>query len=226
MKRHWKKLALLAVLVAAAVAVRLAGLDEYLSFEALKANRGALKAYVDAHLVSMAAVFIGVYAASVTLSVPGAWLLTIAGGFLFGAFGGTVLVNAGATAGATGAFLTARYVLGGWMQGRWGEKLAAFNEEIARNGISYLFTLRLIPVFPFFLVNFLVGLTRVPLGTFVWTTSIGIIPGSFVYAYAGSRLVTLESPGDIVSPGILLALALLGLLAALPAIVEKLRKRK
>jgi uncharacterized membrane protein YdjX (TVP38/TMEM64 family) len=226
LKRHWKKIAILAALVAAVVAVRLAGLDDYLSFEALKSNRDELKTYVDAHLGSMAAAFVGFYAVSVTLSAPWAWLLTIAGGFLFGAVGGTVLVNAGATAGATGAFLSARYVLGGWIQERWGEKLSAFNDEIARNGTSYLFTLRLIPVFPFFLVNFLVGLTRVPLGTFVWTTAVGIIPGSFVYAYAGSRLVTLESPGDIVSPGILLALALLGLLAALPAIVEKLKKRK
>ena len=119
-------------------------------------------------------------------------------------------VNIGATCGAVLAFLSARYLLGSRLQESYGAQLAKFNGEMERNGVRYLLTLRLIPVFPFFLVNFLSGLTRVHLSTFTWTTAAGIIPGTVVFAYAGHQLETVHSVGDIFTGKVLSAFLLLG----------------
>lgn len=223
MRLPWKKIALASAALAVFAVLRLSGAGELISFENLQANRDRLLAFVDAHYALSALAYVIVYVAAVALSVPGAAVLTLAGGFAFGAVAGTLLVNVGATAGAALVFLAARYLLGGWVQKRYGERLAAFNAEIERNGARYLLTLRLIPLFPFFLINLMAGLTTVRFTTFVWTTAAGIIPGSFVYAYAGSRLSVIDSPADIVSWKVLSALVLLGALALVPVAREKLR---
>ncbi|MBP7603012.1 MAG: TVP38/TMEM64 family protein [Spirochaetes bacterium] len=223
MRLPWKKIALAWAALAVLAVLRLSGAGELISFENLQANRGRLLAFVDAHYALSALAYVIVYVAAVALSMPGAAVLTLAGGFAFGAGAGTLLVNVGATAGAALVFLAARYLLGGWVQKRYGERLAAFNAEIERNGARYLLTLRLIPLFPFFLINLMAGLTTVRFTTFVWTTAAGIIPGSFVYAYAGSRLSVIDSPADIVSWKVLSALVLLGALALVPVAREKLR---
>lgn len=225
MRLPWKKIALASAALAVFAVLRLSGAGELISFENLQANRDRLLAFVDAHYALSALAYVIVYVAAVALSVPGAAVLTLAGGFAFGAVAGTLLVNVGATAGAALVFLAARYLLGGWVQKRYGERLAAFNAEIERNGARYLLTLRLIPLFPFFLINLMAGLTTVRFTTFVWTTAAGIIPGSFVYAYAGSRLSVIDSPADIVSWKVLSALVLLGALALVPVAREKLRGR-
>ncbi len=225
MRLPWKKIALASAALAVLAVLRLSSAGELISFENLQANRDRLLAFVDAHYAFSALAYIAVYVAAVALSVPGAAVLTLAGGFAFGAVAGTLLVNVGATAGAALVFLAARYLLGDWVQKRYGERLAAFNAEVERNGARYLLTLRLIPLFPFFLINLLAGLTTVRFTTFVWTTAAGIIPGSFVYAYAGSRLSVIDSPGDIVSWKVLSALVLLGALALVPVAREKLRGR-
>ena len=225
MRLPWKKIALAWAALAVLAVLRLSGEGELISFENLQANRGRLLAFVDAHYALSALAYVIVYVAAVALSMPGAAVLTLAGGFAFGAVAGTLLVNVGATAGAALVFLAARYLLGGWVQKRYGERLAAFNAEIERNGARYLLTLRLIPLFPFFLINLMAGLTTVRFTTFVWTTAAGIIPGSFVYAYAGSRLSVIDSPADIVSWKVLSALVLLGALALVPVAREKLRGR-
>ncbi len=225
MRLPWKKIALAWAALAVLAVLRLSGAGELISFENLQANRGRLLAFVDAHYALSALAYVIVYVAAVALSMPGAAVLTLAGGFAFGVVAGTLLVNVGATAGAALVFLAARYLLGGWVQKRYGERLAAFNAEIERNGARYLLTLRLIPLFPFFLINLMAGLTTVRFTTFVWTTAAGIIPGSFVYAYAGSRLSVIDSPADIVSWKVLSALVLLGALALVPVAREKLRGR-
>ena len=197
-------------------------LGRFLSLDALKANRDQLLAFTEANFGTAAALFVVAYAAVVGLSLPGAAIMTLAGGFLFGSLLGTALVNLGATTGATLAFLAARYLLKDWVEHKFGAKLASFQEGFANNAFSYLMTLRLIPLFPFFLVNMVSGLTRVNVGTYVGATALGIIPGSFVYAYAGRQLGTINSLKEIASPNVLLAFCLLGALALVPIIYKKL----
>lgn len=197
-----------------------------LSFEYLKQNRDRLLAYTHANYATAVLIFIGVYIAQTAFSLPGGLILTLAGGFLFGSILGTVFVNIGATTGATLAFLAARYVLRDWVEDKFGRKLEAIQSGFAQNAASYLLTLRLIPLFPFFLVNLASGITRVKTGVYVASTALGIIPGSFVYAYAGRQLGGIDSPSEIASPRVLLAFVFLGVLALAPVAYKKLKARR
>ena len=199
-------------------------LGHYLSLESLKENRDTLLAYTASHYEIAAAAFIFVYIVQTAFSLPGGAILTLTGGFLFGSLMGTLFVNIGATAGATLAFLAARYLLHDWVEHKFGDRLGTIQEGFANNAFSYLMTLRLIPAFPFFLVNLVSGLTRVNLGTYVLATSVGIIPGSFVFAFAGRQLGTINSLSEIASPPVLLAFTLLGLLALMPVAYQKWKK--
>lgn len=201
-------------------------LGKYLSLDALKANRDALLAFTDAHYATAVALFIGSYCLVVAVSLPGAVFMTLAGGFLFGSVLGTVYVNLGATTGSTLAFLAARYLLRDWVEAKFGSRIGAIQDGFSKNAFSYLMTLRLIPLFPFFLVNLVSGLTRVKLATYVAATAIGIIPGSFVYAYGGRQLGTINSLKEIASPNVLLAFTLLGLLALVPVFYRKLSAKQ
>jgi len=201
-------------------------LGRYLSLDSLKANRDSLLVFTEAHYAVSVAIFIGAYCLLVAASLPGAVFFTLAGGFLFGSALGTVYVNLGATSGATLAFLSARYLLRDWVEGKFGSRLAPIQEGFANNAFSYLMTLRLIPLFPFFIVNMVSGLTRVSLVTYVTATAIGIIPGSFVFAYAGRQLGTINSLKEIASPNVLIAFTLLGLLALVPIVYQRLTAEK
>lgn len=201
-------------------------LGQYLSLDGLKSNRDKLLAFADANYAAAVALFIAAYCVVVAASLPGAAIMTLAGGFLFGSVLGTVYVNLGATSGATLAFLVARYLLRDWVESKFGSRLGPIQEGFANNAFSYLMTLRLIPLFPFFVVNMVSGLTRVGLATYVAATAIGIIPGSFVYAYAGRQLGTINSLKEIASPNVLVAFTLLGLLALVPIVYQKLAARK
>lgn len=196
-------------------------LDAYLTLETVKANRDRLLVFTDGHRPAAVAGFVVTYCLVTGLSLPGATMLTLVGGFLFGSLWGTVLVNLGATSGTTLAFLTARYLLRGWVEQKFGRKLGPIQEGFAKNAFSYLVTLRLVPLFPFFLVNLVSGLTRVRLGTYVIATALGIIPGSFVYTYAGRQLGTINSLKEIASPSVILAFTLLGLLALVPMLYRR-----
>lgn len=196
-------------------------LGRYLSLDALKANRDQLLAFTEVNYSTSVAVYVLAYCTVVGLSLPGGAIMTLAGGFLFGSVLGTLYVNVGATVGATLAFLVARYLLRDWVEQQFGSRLGAIQEGFSRNAFSYLLTLRLIPLFPFFLVNMVSGLTRVRVGTYVAATSLGIIPGSFVFAYAGRQLGTINSLKEIVSPNVLMALTLLGLLALAPLLYKR-----
>lgn len=196
-------------------------LGRFLSLTALKENRDSLLAFTEANFAAAVGIFIAAYAIVTGLSLPGAVILTLAGGFLFGALGATLFVNIGATTGATLAFLTARYLLRDTVEQKFGKWLGPFQEGFAKNAFSYLLTLRLIPLFPFFMVNLVSGLTRVSVGTYVAATALGIIPGSFVYAYAGRQLGAINSLKEIASPNVIGAFVLLGLLALVPAIYKR-----
>jgi len=201
-------------------------LGRFLSLTALKENRDSLLVFTEANLLAAVGIFIVTYAVVTGLSLPGAVILTLAGGFLFGAVGATLCVNVGATTGATLAFLTARYLLRDTVERKLGKWLGPFQEGFAKNAFSYLLTLRLIPLFPFFVVNLVSGLTRVNVGTYVAATAIGIIPGSFVYAYAGRQLGTINSLKEIASPNVIGAFVLLGLLALVPVVYKRVTAKR
>ena len=200
-------------------------LGRFLSLESLKANRDQLLAFTGANYTAAVGLFILLYIAVTGLSLPGATILTLAGGFVFGAVPATLYVNIGATTGATLAFLAARYVLRDWVEQKFGKWLEPLQQGFAKNAFSYLLTLRLIPLFPFFVVNLVSGLTRVSVGTYVAATAFGIIPGSFVYAYAGRQLGTINSLKEIASPQVLGAFVLLGAFALAPILYKKLSVR-
>jgi uncharacterized membrane protein YdjX (TVP38/TMEM64 family) len=196
-------------------------LGRFLSLEALKDNRDRLLAFTNENYAGAVALFILAYVTVTGLSLPGATILTLGGGFLFGTVLATVFVNVGATTGATLAFLAARYLLRDSVERKFGKWLEPLQQGFAQNAFSYLLTLRLIPLFPFFVVNLVSGLTRMNVGTYAGATALGIIPGSFVYAYAGRQLGTINSLREIASPHVIGAFILLGILALAPILYKK-----
>jgi len=224
--RHSGKIALLILLVFLIILARVAGISAYLSFDSLNRNKYILENFVRERYFFSVALYIAAYVIVTALSIPGATVLTLLGGFLFGVLLGAIYTNAGATIGAAIAFLFARYIIGEWVQKKYKDRLQRFNDEMSRNGHAYLLTLRLIPAFPFFLINFFAGLTNIPIRTFIWTTALGIIPGSMVYSFAGSQLHAIKSADDILSLKMILSLSLLWLLILFPVIFKKIKERK
>ena len=225
MTRRNKQILLLLVVVALVVTARYAGVGEYLSLDSLRRHREALEQFVEERYLASAVSYIIVYILSTALSVPGAAVLTMAGGFLFGTLPGVIYSNVGATGGAIINFLLARYIAGGWLQNKYAGQLEKFNRELERNGHLYLLTLRFIPLFPFFLINLCAGLTRIPLWTFAWTTLVGILPGDFAYTFAGSQLNTIRSVEDVFSGRVLAAVLLLAAFTLFPVVWKKLKAR-
>ncbi len=182
-----------------------------LTLESLKASRDALQARVQAEPLATAALFFAVYAAATALSIPGAVILTLAAGAMFGLGWGLLLVSFASSLGALLAFLVARHLLRDRIQSRFGKALAPVNEGVRQDGTFYLLTLRLVPVFPFWLINLLMGLTPMGTGRFYVVSQIGMLAGTAVYVNAGTQLGALQSPGDVLSPGLLGSFVLLGL---------------
>ena len=197
-------------------------LGHYLSLPQLQARQAELAALVDRHFVSAALLFVAVYVVSTALSLPGASLLTLAGSAVFGVVWGLLLVSFASSIGATLAFLSARFLLRDWVERRFGDKLASLQAGMKKEGALYLLSLRLIPIFPFFLVNLLMGLTPIRVSTYYWVSQLGMLPGTFVYVLAGSELANLTSTGNILSPGLMVALTLLGLM---PMLLKDLQRR-
>ena len=200
--------ALIGVLVAAFFA---AGGQRYLSFDYLKAQQGAILGYYASHAWQTDLGFFLVYVAVTGLSLPGAALMTLVAGAIFGLLWGSVLVSFASSIGATLAFLASRFLLRDWVRRRFGHALRKVDEGIEREGAFYLFTLRLIPVVPFFVINLALGLTPIRTATFYWVSQLGMLAGTIVYVNAGTQLAAIESPAGILSPGLLGAFALLGL---------------
>ncbi|MFC0679917.1 FAD-dependent oxidoreductase [Lysobacter korlensis] len=204
--------AIVAVIVLAVLAAWHGGLLAELDLGALKARQQALQEAVAARPLASAAAFFALYVAVTAISLPGAAIMTLAAGALFGLLEGTLLVSFASSIGATLAFLASRFVLRDSIRARYRERLQGFDRGIERDGAYYLFTLRLVPVVPFFLVNLLAGLTALRAGTFYLVSQVGMLPGTIAYVYAGTQLARIESPADVLSPGLLAAFAVLGLL--------------
>ena len=205
------KKTIIVLLVIAAIAVFFGmDLDQYLTLDALRGSQEKFAAMQERSPWLTALAFFAVYVAVVALSLPGATVMTLAIGALFGFWYGAVLVSFASTIGATLAFLASRYVLRDMVQRRFGDKLKGINEGMAKDGALYLFLLRLMPIFPFFLINLLMGLTHIRTATFYWVSQLGMLAGTLVYVNAGTQLARIDSLSGIFSPAVLLSFALLG----------------
>ena len=221
-----KKILILVLLVLAVVAFFWFDAGQYLTLDTLKARQGEIDAQYRAAPLLVASVFFLGYVTLTALSIPGAAILTLAAGAIFGLVVGTVLVSFASTIGATLAFLASRFVLGETVQNRFGARLKAINEGIERDGAFYLFSLRLVPIFPFFIVNLLMGLTKIRTMTYFWVSQVGMLLGTIVYVNAGTQLAGIASLRDVASPGLLASFAALGLLPWLGKGVMSLIKRR
>jgi uncharacterized membrane protein YdjX (TVP38/TMEM64 family) len=201
-------------------------LGRFLTLTALKANRQALADYYAVHQVTTVAGFMALYILQTALSLPGAAILSLAAGAIFGSLPGTLYAVLAATIGATLAFLVTRYLLRDTILEKFGPKLEGMNRELEARGFNYLLFLRLVPLFPFFLINLAAGLTRLPLRVFVLGTLIGIIPGGFVFVNAGASLASINSLRDVASARVLGSFALLGLFAMIPVFYGKWKQAK
>ncbi|MFZ3084001.1 FAD-dependent oxidoreductase [Rhodoferax ferrireducens] len=205
-----KKLLILSAAALLAFGFFAMDLNHYLTLDGMKASLGQFEAQRAASPVVVGLVFFSVYLVVTAMSLPGAAILTLAAGALFGLSVGTLIVSFASSIGATLAFLASRYVLRDAIQRRFGDRLKAINEGMAKDGTLYLFTLRLVPLFPFFLVNLLMGLTPVRTLSYYWVSQLGMLAGTLVYVNAGTQLAQINSLVGIVSPGLLLSFALLG----------------
>ena len=203
---------LLLVVVAALVAAYFAfDLGQYLSLDYFKSQQAAIESYRASHPWETALVFFLVYVAVTGLSLPGAALMTLVGGAIFGLLPGTLIISFASTIGATLAFIVARFLLRDGVQRRFGDRLGAINAGIAKDGPFYLFTLRLVPIFPFFVVNLVMALTPLRTSTFYWVSQLGMLPATLVYVNAGREIGRIDSLSGILSPGLLLSFVLLGI---------------
>ncbi|NCT40288.1 MAG: TVP38/TMEM64 family protein [Alphaproteobacteria bacterium] len=216
----------LLVLLFAIVAAYAFDLHHILSLDGVQAQKDQFKGYIDAHPYLAPLVFMGVYAASVALSLPIATVLTLLGGFLFGLVQGVLLVVVSATLGASIVFLIAKTSLGMALRDRAGDLYKRVEENLADNAVGYLLFMRLVPLFPFVAVNVAAALFNVRFRVFVLTTFFGIMPGSAVYVYFGQQLGEIDALGDLVSPRVLLAFVLLGMFALIPTLYKQFRRRK
>jgi pyruvate/2-oxoglutarate dehydrogenase complex dihydrolipoamide dehydrogenase (E3) component/uncharacterized membrane protein YdjX (TVP38/TMEM64 family) len=224
-RRNRKKLIIVSVVIAAIVALVLIGrnadvaLFDYLDLQYLKAQQDTIDAYFAANPLLTAGIYFAIYVLVTAFSLPGAAVMTLAGGAIFGLLWGTVVVSFASTIGATLAFLVSRYLLRDLVQARFGENLRAVNEGIEKDGGFYLFTLRLVPIFPFFVINLVMGLTPLATRTFYWVSQVGMLAGTIVYVNAGTQLARIESLDGILSPGLIASFTLLGVF---PLIARKL----
>ncbi|MDH4390883.1 MAG: FAD-dependent oxidoreductase [Aquabacterium sp.] len=214
--KRWGVALALGVLVAAFLAL---DLGQYLQLSAIQDRQADLEAWRAAQPVTAASLFFAAYVAVTALSLPGAAVMTLAGGAIFGLGWGLLIVSFASSIGATLAFLASRWLLGSWVQQRFGDKLAALNAGVQREGGFYLFTLRLVPVVPFFVINLAMGLTPMRPLTFYWVSQLGMLAGTAVYVNAGTQLAGIRSLSGIVSPGLLGSLVLLGIF---PLVAKKL----
>ena len=223
-----KSKVLIIVVIGALIAAFFAlDLGHYFTLEYFKSQQAAIAGYYAANTLKTAAIFFAAYVAVTGLSLPGAAIMTLVAGAIFGLLWGTVIVSFASSLGATLAFLTSRFVLRDSIQGKFGDKLAAINAGIAKDGPFYLFTLRLVPAFPFFVINLVMGLTPLKARTFYWVSQLGMLAGTIVFVNAGTEIAKIESLRGILSPGLIVSFTLLGLFPLIAKwIVNAIRSRK
>ncbi|RBM90592.1 TVP38/TMEM64 family protein [Vibrio paracholerae] len=205
----YKKLIIALVLIAIA-ALLVTQFSQYLTLDVAKAKQAELANYIDAHLLQAALIYFVVYVLLTAFSIPGATVVTLLGAALFGFWLSLLLASFASTIGATLAFLSSRFLLQDWVQAKFADKLQTINQGIERDGAFYLLSLRLIPIFPFFLINLVMGLTPISTWRYYWVSQLGMLPGTAVYLNAGTQLAEISSLGQIVSLPVLASFVLLG----------------
>ena len=209
---------ILLLLLALVIAFFAFDLGRFLSLEALKNSQASLASFYEANPLLTIGAFFLIYVVAAALSLPGAVILTLASGALFGLVIGTIVASFASSIGATLAFLASRFLLRDWIMSKFGSRLQTFNDNIEKDGAFYLFTVRLVPIFPFFLVNLGMGLTKIKTSVFYVVSQLGMLAGTAVFVNAGTQLSKLDSLSGILSPAILFSFALLGIF---PLIAKK-----
>ncbi len=210
-KKLLQRLLIAAAIIVAIVLFKVFGLGQYLTLDYLKASQDKFSQLYGEHRLAVIISYMLIYITVTGLSLPGAVVMTLAGGALFGFWIGLVIVSFASTIGATLACFVARFLLRDWVQKKFGEKLSTINKGIEREGPFYLFSLRLVPIFPFFVINLAMGLTNMKLITYYWVSQLGMLPGTMVYVNAGKELGQIDSLSGILSPGLIISFVILGL---------------
>jgi uncharacterized membrane protein YdjX (TVP38/TMEM64 family) len=218
-KKLVQRLLIVAAIVIAVILFKVLGLGQYLTLDYLKDSQDRFAQLYANHRLTVIGIYMAVYILVTALSLPGAAVMTLAGGAMFGFWVGVLVVSFASTIGATLACFVARFLLRDWVQNKFGEKLTAMNKGIETEGAFYLFSLRLVPIFPFFVINLAMGLTTMKLLTFYWVSQVGMFPGTMVFVNAGKELGQIESLSGILSPGLIISFVILGLF---PITVKKL----
>ena len=218
-KKLLQRLLIVAAIIVLVILFKVLDLGQYLTLDYLKASQDTFSQLYANHRLAVIGAYMAIYIVVTALSLPGAAVMTLAGGAMFGFWVGFVIVSFASTIGATLACFVARFLLRDWVQNKFGEKLSAINKGIEDEGAFYLFSLRLVPIFPFFVLNRVMGLTSIKLITFYWVSQIGMLPGTMVFVNAGKELAQIESLSGILSPGLIISFVILGLF---PLAVKKL----
>jgi len=218
-KNILKKVLIVVAIIALVAIFKVFNLDQYLTLDYIKQSQARFADLYAQNSLAVIAAYMGIYIIVTALSLPGAAVMTLAGGGLFGLWIGVIVVSFASTIGATLACVVSRYLLRDWVQGKFGDKLKTINEGVEREGAFYLFTMRLIPAFPFFVINLVMGLTRMRLVTYYWVSQVGMLAGTLVYVNAGKELAKIDSLKGILSPSLIISFVILGLF---PLIVKKL----
>jgi len=214
-----KKLIIVGLILVVALLFWRFNLGQYFSLDYVKSSRQTFQTWYHENPALMLGGYFIIYVLVTAFSLPGAVVLTLAGGMLFGLVTGTIVVSFASSIGATAACFFSRFVLQSWVQNKFGDKLKTINEGVEREGAFYLFTLRLVPIFPFFVINLVFGLTKLPLLTFYWVSQLGMLPGTIVFVNAGRALGQIDSAAGILSPGLIISFVILGLF---PITVKKI----
>jgi uncharacterized membrane protein YdjX (TVP38/TMEM64 family) len=214
-----QRIAIISGVIILIVVFKFFELDRFLSLSYLKSAHESFEGLYAKHRLMVIGAYMLIYVLVTALSLPGAAVLTLAGGALFGLLVGTVIISFASTIGATLACFFSRFLLRDWVQKTFGDKLKTINRGIENEGAFYLFTMRLIPAFPFFVINLVMGLTRMRLFTFYWVSQVGMLAGTIVYVNAGKELAKIDSLSGILSPGLIISFVILGIF---PIMVKKL----
>ncbi len=217
--KNIKKIIIAITIILGIIAFRYFELNQYLSLDYIKASQQKFLILYKNNPVLIIAIYMLIYIVVTALSLPGAAVLTLAGGGLFGLWIGTIVVSFASTIGATLACFVSRFLLQDWVSAKFGDKLETINKGIEKEGAFYLFSLRLVPLFPFFVINLVMGLTKIRLFTFYWVSQIGMLAGTIVYVNAGKELAKIDSLSGILSPSLLISFAILGIF---PISIKKL----
>ena len=214
-----KKLMLASLIAIVLILLLFFDLHNFLTLENLKSSKDKLKAYYQENTLIVLGTYFVIYLTSVAFSIPSAAVLTLAGGALFGLAAGTLVVSFASTIGATMAMLISRLLLRDWVQNRFSEQMGTINSGILKEGVFYLFTLRLLPAVPFFVTNLVMGLTSIRTHTFFWVSQLGMLPATLVYVNAGSELGKVQTIDEILSSSLIISFLFLGIF---PLLVKKI----